>query len=285
MAQIIDGKQIANQMELDLKKEVEYFYSKTGIRPSLNTVLIGGDDASRLYAKSKIKYAQKVGMTGYINVLDQNADLNTVLELIEKLNKDPNVHGIMIEMPIPSHLDKEKIMQKIDPEKDIDGMNPISYGKLLLGNEDFVPSTPKAIIKMLSFSNVKFEGAEVCIVNASSVVGKPLALMLINRYSTVTVCRSKTKNLKEHTLRGEIVIVATGKPNFLTEDMVNPDAVVIDVGINNVNGKIVGDVDFENVSNKVKMITPVPGGVGSVTTMTILENTFNAYKKQIENKI
>lgn len=282
MAEIIDGKKIANEMEIDLKKEIDYFYSKNGIRPSLNTLLIGGDEASKLYARSKLKFAQRVGMIGYINVLDQNADLNTVLELIERLNKDPNVHGIMIEMPVPAHLDKARIMQKIAPEKDIDGMNPVNYGKLLLGNEDFVPSTPKAIIKILNYINVKFEGAEVCIVNASIVVGKPLALMLINRYSTVTVCRSKTKNLKEHTLRAEIVIVATGKPNFLTEDMVNPESIIIDVGINNVNGKIVGDVDFENVSRKVKKITPVPGGVGSVTTMTTLENTFNAYKKQVE---
>jgi methylenetetrahydrofolate dehydrogenase (NADP+)/methenyltetrahydrofolate cyclohydrolase len=138
---------------------------------------------------------------------------------------------------------------------------------------------------MLNYANTKFEGAEVCIINASIVVGKPLALMLINRYATVTVCRSKTKNLKDHTLRAEIVVVATGKPNFLTEEMVTPEATVIDVGINNVNGKIVGDVDFEKVSRKVKRITPVPGGVGSVTTMTILENTFNACKKQVEKNM
>ncbi|MGC8630195.1 MAG: bifunctional 5,10-methylenetetrahydrofolate dehydrogenase/5,10-methenyltetrahydrofolate cyclohydrolase [Thermoplasmata archaeon] len=282
MAEIIDGKLISNEMETILKNEVESYYSKTGLRPSLNTILIGGDDVARLYAKSKIKFAQRVGMTGYINVLDEKAELGTVLELIDRLNKDPDVHGIMVEMPIPLRLDKAKIMQRITPEKDIDGMNPLNYGKLLLGNEDFAPSTPKAVIKILDHINVKFEGSEVCIINASNIVGKPLSLMLLNREATVTVCHIKTRSVKEHSIEADIVVVAAGKPNLLTEDMVSKDAIVIDVGINNVNGKIVGDADFENVSKKVRKITPVPGGVGSVTTITILENTFNAFKKQME---
>ncbi len=266
---IINCKKIAKGIRENAVREAK------GKKLNLHTIIAGNDEASLVYAKSKIKTLRKLGMDGEIHNVENE---NEILSLIESLNEDNNVHGIMVEFPLPEGYDTMKIRTAISPIKDVDGMNPINYGYLLLKKEILVPNTPRAIIKILE-TITDLREKDVTIINRTPVVGKPLALMLLNRDATPTICHSKTRNLREKTKNSDIVVVAVGRPGFLKEDMVREGAIVVDVGINVVNDKIVGDAKFEEIEKKAK-ITPVPGGVGTVTTSCMVENLVKAAKLQ-----
>ncbi len=266
---IINCKDLANRIKERAKEEAK------GAGLSLHTIISGDNEASMVYAKSKIKTLKKLGMSGEIHRVDSEKEL---LNLLDELAKNDDVHGIMVEFPLPKGYDSIKVRSAISPIKDVDGMNPVNYGTLLLGEEILVPNTPRAVIKILE-EITELKGKDVTIINRTPVVGKPLALMLLNRHATPTICHSKTKNLAEKTRNADIVVVAVGRPKFLTEDMVHEGAIVIDVGINVMDGKIVGDADFEALEKNTK-ITPVPGGVGTVTTACMVENLVKAAKLQ-----
>ncbi len=266
---IINCKEIAKEIKEKAVREAK------GKKLSLHTIIAGNDEASFVYAKSKIRTLKKLGMDGKIHRVYGEGE---ILKLIEYLNEANEVNGIMVEFPLPKGYDAMKIRTAISPIKDVDGMSPINYGYLLLKKEILVPNTPRAIIKILErVTNLR--GKDVVIINRTPVVGKPLALMLLNRDATPVICHSKTKNLEEKTKKGDIVVVAVGKAGFLKEDMIVEGSIVIDVGINVVNGKIIGDAKFEEIEKKAK-ITPVPGGVGTVTTACMVENLVKAAKLQ-----
>ncbi len=269
---IINCKSIAK----DIKKRARERAKDAKL--SLHIVMVGNDEASMVYAKSKIKVLKKMGMHGELHRFNENVEENTVISFIDELNERDDVHGIMVEFPLPHHIDSLKIRSAISPLKDVDGMNPVNYGYLLLGKEILTPNTPRAVIHILE-NITELRGKDVAIINRTPVVGKPLALMLLNRDATPIIMHSKTHNLAEKTRNADIVVVAVGKPGFLKEDMVKKDAIVIDVGINVIDGKLVGDADLEKLANKAK-ITPVPGGVGSVTTACLVENLVKAAKLQ-----
>ncbi len=281
---IINGKEIASKIEKDLSQKAVDFERKYGKKVSLHTILVGNDEASRIYANSKIKKLKSLGMDGYIHNLPENSNESDVIDLLNKLSKDESVHGVMVEMPLPKHLDKTKILLNIDPEKDADGQNPLNLGLLMLGNEDHVPSTPKAVIRILEEIKVDLKGKKVCIINRTPVVGKPLAMLFLNRDATVKICHSRTQNIEKETKDSDIIVVAVGKPYFLKENMVSENSIVIDVGINSVDNKIVGDADFDSLKERVAMITPVPGGVGSVTTVLIIEQALKNAQRIMEKK-
>ena len=266
---IINCKDLSKRIKEKAKEEAK------GENLSLHTIIAGENEASMVYAKSKIKTLKKLGMRGEIHHVDSEREL---LNLLDDLAKNDDVHGIMVEFPLPKEYDAMKIRSAISPIKDVDGMNPVNYGTLLLGEEILVPNTPRAVIKILE-EVTELRGKDVTIINRTPVVGKPLSLLLLNRDATPTICHSKTKNLKEKTENADIVVVAVGKPKFLKEDMIREGSIVIDVGINVVDGKIVGDADFESLESKTK-ITPVPGGVGAVTTACMVENLVKAAKLQ-----
>ena len=272
MFTIIDGKKIAGEIREELKRRVEKLKQR-GIEPTLAIVLVGERPDCKVYMDTIKKVSEKVGIMVKPYILPEDVEEKKLIDSIGDLNEDNSIHGILVEMPLPSHLNDKLVLRAISPMKDVDGLNPITIGNLSVGNEFLVPATPKGVVRMLDKMNIPVEGKEVVIVNNSNVVGKPLALMLTNRFATVTVCHIKTKDLKMHTLKADILITAVGKPNLITKDMVKKDAVVIDVGIKRVGDEIVGDVDFENVKDMTSYITPVPGGVGPMTVTMILENT------------
>ncbi len=277
---IIDGKKIAEKIRQELKERVEKL-KKQGIEPALAIVLVGERPDCKIYVKSKQKVCDAIGMKSKLYTFPEDVKQDKLIDFIEDLNHDDSVHGIIVEMPLPNHLNEKLVLRTISPMKDVDGLNPITIGNILIGNEFLAPATPRGIIRILEKINIPVEGKEVVIVNNSNVVGKPLALMLTNRFATITVCHVKTKDLKAHTLNADILITAVGLPNLIKKDMVKKDAVVIDAGIKRVDDNIVGDVDFENVKDVASYITPVPGGVGPMTVTMVLENTLIA----AENKI
>ena len=281
---ILDGKTLAKKIESKIAQEALEFQKIYNMKASLHTILIGDDEASRIYARSKIKTLKNLNMDGEIHQLSATSSQEEVINMIKDLSSRKDIHGIMVEMPIPKNLDKNAILSNINPIKDVDGQNPINLGLLMLGIEDHVPSTPRAVIRILEEYNVPISGKNICIINRTPVVGKPLTMLMLNRDATVQVCHSKTRNLEDLTKSSDIVVVAVGKPFFLKENMVNENSIVIDVGINSYNGKIVGDADFDHLLNKVAMITPVPGGVGSVTTMLIVEQTLRNAQKLMKNQ-
>ena len=281
---ILDGKALAKKIESKIAQEALEFQKIYNMKASLHTILIGDDEASRIYARSKIKTLKNLNMDGEIHQLPATSSQEEVINMIKDLSSRKDIHGIMVEMPIPKNLDKNAILSNINPIKDVDGQNPINLGLLMLGIEDHVPSTPRAVIRILEEYNVPISGKNICIINRTPVVGKPLTMLMLNRDATVQVCHSKTRNLEDLTKSSDIVVVAVGKPFFLKENMVNENSIVIDVGINSYNGKIVGDADFDHLLNKVAMITPVPGGVGSVTTMLIVEQTLRNAQKLMKNQ-
>ncbi len=280
---ILDGKIVAKSIEENVKKMVEEFYRRYNKKPVFRTILVGNDPASEIYSKSKIKNMNKLGIDAEIIYFDENVQTLDIIKKIEELNRNEEIHSIMVEMPLPKNIEKEKILNAIDPRKDSDGQSPYNLGMMMAGYEKHVPSTPMAVIKILEYYKIDIKGKDVCIINRTQVVGKPLAMLLLNRDATVRICHSKTNNLKEKTLESDIIVVAVGKPNFLKEEMVRENSVIIDVGINSVNNKIVGDADFENISKKAS-ITPVPGGVGSVTTMVVTSQVVENAFSLMENK-
>ncbi len=288
-ARIIDGKQVAADMREELKAEVAKL-KKRGVVPGLGVVLVGEDPASKSYVTAKERACEEIGIYSDDNRLDASTSQRDLLALIRKMNKDPKINGILVQLPLPKGLNESEVLLAIDPVKDVDGFHPMNVGKMVVGEKAFLPCTPHGVIQLLIRSGVTLAGAEVVIVGRSNIVGKPLANMLIQKNdkgnATVTVCHTRTKNLASHTKRADIVIAAAGKPNTVTADMVKDGAVVIDVGVNRVEDatkkqgyRLVGDVDFEAVKEKASLITPVPGGVGPMTITMLLYNTVESARR------
>ena len=276
MAVIIDGRKLAKKIREDLKIKCEQLKEK-GIKPKLAVIMVGNDKASQVYVRNKSKACNEIGIEFEEHLLDVNIKQEDLIDLIKKLNKDNKIHGILLQSPIPENLDINEAFRTIAPEKDVDGFNPVNVGKLCLNQDTFVSCTPYGIMKMFESYNIDLTGKNVTIIGRSNIVGKPLIQCCLNKNATVTVCHSKTKELKEHTKNADVIIAAIGKSKFLKADMIKQGAVVIDVGINRGNdGKLTGDVDFENISEKASYITPVPGGVGPMTIAMLMNNVIKA---------
>lgn len=280
MYQLIDGKELAKNIRQELKIENDKLKEK-GIKAKLAVILVGDDSASKIYVKNKSKACNDVGIEYEEILLDSDTTMEKLLDVIDSLNKRDDINGILLQSPIPNGLDIQKAFEKIDYRKDVDGFNPINVGKLTIGQDGFIPCTPYGIIKMLENYNIPIEGKNAVVIGRSNIVGKPLSQCLLNKNATVTVCHSRTKDIKNVTKNADILISAVGKLNMVTEDMVKDGAVVIDVGMNRrENGKLAGDVDFENVKEKTLYITPVPGGVGPMTIAMLMNNVIKATKQQ-----
>lgn len=283
-AMLIRGSEISKQIKEELKQEVAELKERYNLVPGLATVLVGDDPASKVYVGAKEKACKELGI--YSERIDLPADTKEedLLAVIERLNKDPKIHGILVQLPLPAHINESKVLYAIDPRKDVDGFHPVNVGKLLLGEPTFLPCTPRGIQELLVRSGIETDGAEVVVVGRSNIVGKPIANMLLQKKkganATVTICHTATKDLASHTRRADILIVAVGRPKTITADMVKEGVVVIDVGVNRLETGIVGDVDFDTVKEKAKAITPVPGGVGPMTVAMLMYNTVYASKMQ-----
>ncbi len=287
-AQIIKGSEVAKQIREELKQEVAELKEKHNLVPGLVTVLVGEDPASQVYVGAKEKTSKALGIYSERHDLPADTSEKDLLALVDKLNKDPKIHGILVQLPLPKHIDTTKVLYAIDPEKDVDGFHPVNVGKLMIGEPNYIPCTPHGIWQLLIRSGVQIEGAEVVVVGRSNIVGKPIANILLqkqkNANATVTICHTRTRDMAFHTKRADILIVAAGKPKAITADMVKDGVVVIDVGVNRIGktaeGKAIlcGDVDFDSVKEKAKAITPVPGGVGPMTITMLMLNTVRAAK-------
>lgn len=280
MSIIIDGKEISKKVLEELKIEVDILKEK-GITPCLAVILVGSDTASCIYVKNKQKACEKIGIKSKEYLLPEQTTEQELLDLIDRLNNDNDIDGILLQSPIPKHLDILKAFNKITPEKDVDGFNPINAGLLSMGFPVFIPCTPLGIMRMLKEYNIEVEGKKCTVIGRSNIVGKPMSQLLINKGATVTVCNSKTQNLREVLLNSDIIISAVGKAKLITKDMIKPNTVIIDVGITrNEDGKISGDVDFENVKEIAGYITPVPGGVGPMTIAMLMNNIILSCKNR-----
>ena len=282
MAQIISGKEVSQKVRERIKKETQELFEKTGKKPGLAVVIVGEDPASQVYVRNKAKGCEEVGFYSEVYRLPEETTMEELLALIEKLNNDNNIHGILCQLPLPKHLDETAVILAINPNKDVDAFHPVNTGKIMIGNYSFLPCTPAGVMELIASTGVDVAGKECVVVGRSNIVGKPQAMLLLQKNGTVTICHSKTKNLKETTKRADILVVAVGRANFITGDMVKDGAIVIDVGINrNEEGKLVGDVHFESAEKVASYITPVPGGVGPMTITMLLQNTLTAAKEQI----
>jgi methylenetetrahydrofolate dehydrogenase (NADP+) / methenyltetrahydrofolate cyclohydrolase len=286
-AQILDGKSLATKLQADIASRVAEFKSATGITPCLAAVLVGDDPASEVYVRNKQRGCERVGMTSQLHRLPASSSENELLDLIGRLNNSPAsapVHGILVQLPLPKQINETRVLDAVLPLKDVDAFHPENVGRIVQGRPRFLPCTPHGIQQLLVHSGVETAGKHVVVLGRSEIVGKPMALMLVQRGpgadATVTICHSRTNNLAEITRQADILIVAIGKPRFVTADMVRPGAAIIDVGINRVDGKLCGDVDFDGVAPIASAITPVPGGVGPLTITMLLENTLKAARLQ-----
>ena len=281
MSKIIDGKELAKKVRLELKDEVEKLKKDENIHPKLAVIMVGSDPASQIYVRNKSKACDEIGIEFEEFLLDENTTQKELLDLIDKLNENEKVNGILLQSPIPKNLDINEAFRRISPEKDVDGFNPVNVGKLTLGQKGFISCTPCGVIKMLEEYNIDIEGKNAVVLGRSNIVGKPMSQCLLNKNATVTICHSKTKNINDITKNADIIVAAIGKKEFVKGDMVKEGAVVIDVGINRgEDGKLKGDVDFEEVSKKASYITPVPGGVGPMTIAMLMTNVVKAAKDQ-----
>lgn len=281
MAQIIDGKELAKKVRLELKDEVEKLKKDENIHPKLAVIMVGSDPASQIYVRNKSKACDEIGIEFEEFLLDENTTQKELLDLIDRLNENEKVNGILLQSPIPKNLDINEAFRRISPEKDVDGFNPVNVGKLTLGQKGFISCTPFGVIKMLEEYNIDIEGKNAVVLGRSNIVGKPMSQCLLNKNATVTICHSKTKNINDITKNADIIVAAIGKKEFLKGDMVKEGVVVIDVGINRgEDGKLKGDVDFDEVSKKASYITPVPGGVGPMTIAMLMTNVVKAAKDQ-----
>ena len=281
MAEIIDGKLVSSTVRKNLTKEIEEFKTETGITVGLAVILVGNNPASAVYVRNKHKACLEVGINSYEITMPEETTEEELLAKIDELNADTNVHGILVQLPLPKHISEEKVLNKISPEKDVDAFHPTNVGKIVSGKYDFLPCTPAGIMELLHFYNVDICGKDCVVIGRSNIVGKPMALLLLAENGTVTICHSRTKNLAEVAKEADILVVAIGKENFVGADMVKEGAVVIDVGINRTSdGKLCGDVDFSAVEPIASKITPVPGGVGPMTITMLLKNALTAAKKQ-----
>ena len=287
-AKLIKGAEVAKQIREEIKQEAEELKAKHGIIPGLVTILVGADPASQVYVGAKEKTSEELGFYSERHDLPADTSQEVLLKLIDKLNKDPKIHGILVQLPLPKHLNETEVLYAIDPKKDVDGFHPINVGKLMIGEPDYLPCTPHGIQQLLIHSGVKTDGAEVVVVGRSNIVGKPIANIMLQKReganSTVTICHTGTRDISFHTKRADILIVAAGRPKYITADMVKEGVVIIDVGVNEIGktpeGKriLVGDVDFDAVQEKAAAITPVPGGVGPMTITMLMLNTLRAAK-------
>ncbi|KGA97899.1 bifunctional 5,10-methylene-tetrahydrofolate dehydrogenase/ 5,10-methylene-tetrahydrofolate cyclohydrolase [Alkalihalobacillus alcalophilus ATCC 27647 = CGMCC 1.3604] len=274
-ATILDGKKIAKNKKMAIKEKVEALANK-GIVPGLAVILVGEDPASQTYVRSKQKACKEVGIYSELIELPESASEQTLLVEIDRLNNDNDIDGILVQLPLPKQIREREVIERISPQKDVDGFHPINIGKMMIGEETFLPCTPFGILEMLKETKINLEGKHVVVIGRSNIVGKPVGQLLLNKNATVTYCHSKTRNLRELTTKADVLIVAVGRDRIIKADDVKQDAIVIDVGINRVDGKLYGDVDFENVKNVVSYITPVPGGVGPMTITMLLENTIQS---------
>ena len=283
MAEIIDGKLVSKTVRENLISEIEKFKSETNLTPGLAVVVVGNNPASAVYVRNKHKACLECGMNSIEVALPEETTEEFLLAKIDELNADSAVHGILVQLPLPAHISEEKVIDRISPKMDVDAFHPENVGRILIGKYSYLPCTPAGIMDLLEFYNIDPTGKECVIIGRSNIVGKPMSLLMLSKNATVTVAHSKTKNLGDVTRRADILIVAIGRANFVTEDMVKEGAVVIDVGINRLpDGKLAGDVDFANVSKKASFITPVPGGVGPMTITTLLKNTLTAAKLSLK---
>lgn len=276
----IDGKEVSAAVRERISSEVSEL-KKQGITPGLAVIIVGNDPASRVYVNNKKKGCEQTGMNSFEYALPEETTTEEIISLIEKLNNENGVDGILCQLPVPKHIDGEKVLNAISPEKDVDAFHPVNCGKVMTGDYIFSPCTPAGMVEMLKYYNIPISGKHCVIIGRSNIVGKPMAMLMLKNNATVTVCHSKTENLSEITKQADILVAAVGKTKFVTADMVKEGAVVLDVGINRMeNGKLCGDVDFENVAGKTSYITPVPGGVGPMTVTMLLNNTLTAAKRK-----
>jgi len=275
---ILDGKKLSEKIKDQVKTEVDEL-KKEGITPGLAVILVGNNPASQTYVRMKKNACEKVGMYSVVHEFPENITEKELLSTIDMINENPNIHGLLIQLPLPKHIDTTKVLERVSPLKDVDGFHPYNMGRLVEGLDTFAPCTPLGVMELFKEYNIDVYGKNVCVVGASNIVGKPMWALLVNEMATVDICHIATKDLKEHTKRADIVIVGVGKPNLITADMIKDGAIIVDIGINKLpDGKLVGDVDFENVSKKASYITPVPGGVGPMTIAMLLKNTLKAAK-------
>ena len=282
-AKILDGKVLSAEIREQVSRRVEVLKQR-GVTPGLAVILVGDDPASEIYVRNKGKGCEETGMLSRTVKMDASTTQEALEAEIDRLNTDPAIHGILVQLPLPRHLDEQAALAKILPEKDVDGFHLINAGRLMTGSEGVIPCTPKGALYMIRSTGEELSGKEAVVIGRSNIVGKPMAMLLMRENCTVTVCHSRTKNLAEHTRRADILVAAVGKAGFVTADMVKPGAIVIDVGINRVDGKVCGDVDFENVKEKAGWITPVPGGVGKMTIAMLLANTADAAERTLERE-
>ncbi|WP_456322558.1 bifunctional methylenetetrahydrofolate dehydrogenase/methenyltetrahydrofolate cyclohydrolase FolD [Hydrogenimonas sp.] len=279
--QIIDGKNLAKKIREEVAEEVELLKKDRDITPGLAVVLVGDDPASHAYVKMKARACKEAGIYSITHEMPETISQSEIEETIAMMNKNPNIDGILVQLPLPPHIDTTKILELIDPKKDVDGFHPYNFGRLMTGLDGFVPCTPLGVMEMLGAYDIDPKGKDACVVGASNIVGKPMAALLLNAFATVDVCHIHTKDLAAHTSRADILIVGVGKAGLVTEEMVKDGAVVIDIGINRLeDGSLAGDVDFEGVASKCSYITPVPGGVGPMTIAMLLKNTIKAAKER-----
>ena len=283
MAEILDGKKVSQKVKDALKEETKAFFEKYGIKPGLAVVIVGDDPASRVYVNSKKKACEEIGYYSEEHALSKDTTESELLSLVEKLNGDGKIHGILVQLPLPDHIDEEKIINAISPKKDVDAFHPVNVGKIMIGNFDFLPCTPAGVMELLDEANIDLTGKNCVVIGRSNIVGKPQAMLLLHKNATVTICHSKTKNLKEITKNADVLVAAVGRAKMVTADYVKKGAVVIDVGMNRLeNKKLAGDVDFDSVKDVASYITPVPGGVGPMTIAMLMKNTFTAAKRAAE---
>ena len=282
MYKIIDGKIISGSVKDRVAKEVAKLKQK-GITTGLAVIIVGEDPASKVYVANKKKACEALGIISEEYALPENTTQQELLALIDTLNKKESINGILCQLPLPKHLNEDEVINAILPEKDVDAFHPQNVGKIMLGDYDFVPCTPAGIMEMLDYESIDISGKTCVVIGRSNIVGKPMGMLLLHKNGTITICHSRTKDLASVCKKADILVAAVGRPNFVTADMVKDGAVVIDVGINRVDGKLVGDVDFNAVKDKCAAITPVPGGVGPMTIAMLMQNTVTASKKQ--NKV
>lgn len=280
--QILDGKALAQNIEKEIQKEVESL-SQKGITPGLAVMLVGSDPASQSYVNMKAKACKRTGIYSITHEMPENIQQESLLQTISMLNQNPNIDGILVQLPLPKHIDTTAVLEAIAPHKDVDGFHPFNMGRVFANLESFVPATPMGVLTLLKHYKIPLQGKNVVIVGASNIVGKPLGALFLNENATITLCHIYTQDLAKHTKEADILCVAVGKPNLITKDMVKEGAIVVDIGISRLqDGRIVGDVDFENVAPLCSFITPVPGGVGPMTIASLLQNTLKAAKMRAQ---
>lgn len=277
MGKLISGKEVSTSIRAKIKEEAQKLRDDYGIQPGLAVILVGNDPASQIYVRNKQKACEEVGFHAFEYRLNENSTQEQLLDLIGVLNKDNKVHGILVQLPLPDHIDPQTVINTISPEKDVDAFHPINVGKIMLGDYEFLPCTPAGVMELIDSTSVEISGKNCVVVGRSNIVGKPMAMLLLHRNATVTICHSRTKNLAEVCAGADILVSAVGKAHFITADMVKEGAMVIDVGMNHdENGKLCGDVEFSTVEPKSSYITPVPGGVGPMTITMLMKNTLRA---------